>query len=372
MIKWRRFAGQDRIKEVLGSAFDSGTLGHAYLLCGETGVGTFAAALEMTLALHCNSIAEKPCYECSGCKKVLGFCHPDFHVVMPLSLQKEHKASDGKISDTGWDELVSQVKLRINDPYYLPEFATLPSIPVDWIREVTHAIRRGATEKGKNIIIIDGVETMQQESANAMLKTLEEPPPNTVFFLCTPRLHTVLPTIVSRCQILRFSMLAPDLIKNELIRRFSIDATHERLKEVIYCGSIGKACQLFSAADTVDTSVAVDLLKHIAAKDVLSLFTLIDSLGVSNDYTLYESMFTRIMYGIRNAFFEKIGDTENYIMGDNSLSGFLASITTPSAAEVLMRYCETAISQIRARANSALVMSHFAFSVMEFFNEQKQ
>jgi len=372
MIQWRRFAGQERIKEVLSSAFATGTLGHAYLLCGETGVGTFAAALEMALALHCLSENGKPCYECNGCKKVLSFSHPDFHVVMPLSLQKEHKASDGKISEAGWDELVAQVKLRIKDPYYIPEFASLPTIPVDWIREVTHAIRRGATEKGKNIIVIDGIETMQQESANAMLKTLEEPPPNTVFFLCTPRLHTVLPTIVSRCQILRFAMLSPELIKQELISRFSIDATDKRLKEVMFCGSIGKACQLFNAADAVDTGVTADLLRYISKKEVLPLFTLIDSLSASADYTLYESMFSRIMYGIRNAFFEKIGDTENYIMGDSSLSEFLATITTPRAAEVLMRYCETAISQIRARANSALVMSHFAFSVMEFFNEQKQ
>jgi len=371
-IRWNRLIGQERIRDVFSSALASGTLGHAYMLCGETGTGTFAAALEMAMALHCTDDTVKPCGGCAGCRKVLSFNHPDFHIVMPLALQKEHKASDGKITEAGWDELVAQVKLRIADPYYLPEYTSIPSIPVDWIREVTHAIRRGATENGRNVIIIDGINTMQQESANAMLKTLEEPPPQTVFLLCTPQLHTVLPTIVSRCQILRFSMLSPEQVKTEMVRRFSVSENDPRLDEVMYCGSITRACQLFTAQETDTARITADFLRAISSGEMPGMFSMIDSLDSANDFSLFESIFTRIMYGIRNAFFEKMDGTENYIMGDRSLAEVLGAIPGPHAAEKLVRLCETAISQIRARANPALVMTQFAFSVMEFFNEQKQ
>jgi DNA polymerase-3 subunit delta' len=369
-LQWKRLIGQERIKEVFSSAFSSDTLGHAYLFCGDTGVGTFAAALDIAMALHCNDNNKRPCYQCSSCKKMADFSHPDFHVIMPLALQKEHKGSDGKLTDAGWDEMVLQVKKRIVDPYCLPEFSVIPSIPVEWIREVTHAIRRGPIEKGKNIIIIDGIDTLQQESANAMLKTLEEPPADTLFLLCTSRPPAVLPTIVSRCQILRFSALSPELLRAEMVKRFSISDTDERLSEVVFTGSLSKACQLFEGADTGDAQQAVELLQLIKTRDMLALFEKIDQLSTLGDYSIYEKMFIRMMYGVRNAFFTKISDTENYIMGDSVLSDIFGTVSTPQEAEILVQYCETAISRIRSRANIALVLINFAFSVMEFFNEQ--
>jgi DNA polymerase III delta' subunit len=372
LLQWKKLIGQERIKEVLSSAFSSDTLGHAYLFCGDNGVGTFAAALDIAMALHCSATEKRPCCHCSACKKILNYSHPDLHVVMPLALQKEQKGSDGKITDAAWDEIALQVRQRIDNPYLIPEYATVPSIPVEWIREISHAIRRGAVLKGKNIVIIDGIDTMQPESANAMLKTLEEPPAGTLLILCTSRPHTVLPTIVSRCQLLRFSALNPDILRQELIQRFSITATDQRLNECIYTGSLGRAYQLFEEADTGDTHSELELLRLIAAHDMNALFEKIDQLSALGDYSLYEKMFIRTMYEIRNAFLSKIGDTENYIMGANGLSEIFGMITTPQAAEILTQCCETAISRIRSRANIALVLINFAFSVMEFFNEQKQ
>ncbi len=80
------------------SAFDNGTLGHAYLLCGDAGCGKFAVAFDLAQALLCLSDTQKPCGECVSCKKVKKYSHSDFHVIMPVVLEKEHKSSDGKLS----------------------------------------------------------------------------------------------------------------------------------------------------------------------------------------------------------------------------------------------------------------------------------
>jgi hypothetical protein len=140
---------------------------------------------------------------------------------MPLVLQAEHK-KDGALSEEGWAFAASSAKERIDDPYKLPQYGDIPHIPVDWIREAKHAILRGATEGPVNAVIIDGVDTMSHppaNAANAMLKTLEEPPPGTVMMLLTDKPHAVLPTIVSRCQVMRFALLPPDVVRAELYKR---------------------------------------------------------------------------------------------------------------------------------------------------------
>jgi len=188
-IKWKQFAGQERIKDVLGAAYEHNTLGHAYLFCGEAGTGKFAAALELGMALLCKSEHVHPCYECEACRKVLHYTHPDFHVIMPVSLQKEHKSDSSKLTDEGWKYISGAIGARIANPYFPREFSTLPSIPVEWMRELNHAVLRGALEGGKNVAILDGVDTMNKESANSMLKTLigddisvvENPPTESYF-----------------------------------------------------------------------------------------------------------------------------------------------------------------------------------------------
>ena len=354
-LQWKQLAGQERVKEVLSSAFASGKLGHAYLFCGETGTGTFAAALNLAMALLCRNEELQPCGECDGCRKVLSFSHPDFHVVMPLSLQKEHKGSDGKITEEGWNEFAERVKERIADPYMLPEFSTLPTIPVDWIREVTHAIRRGTVEKGKNIVLIDNVESMQKESANAMLKTLEEPPPDTLLILCTGRLHAVLPTIVSRCQLLRFGALPPEVIRTELISRYGAAAWRE-LRQL----------------QTDDDGDAAEFWQCLVAGNFPAIFEKIDTISATGDYGRYESLFLRLMQGIRNSFFGTVAPSGNYILGDRFPDSTTSGLQSPRPVEKLVRCCETSIGQIRARANISLVLMNFAHRVMEILHGEKQ
>jgi DNA polymerase-3 subunit delta' len=371
-LQWKQCLGQERIKEVLSSAFVNNTLGHAYLLCGDAGTGKFAAAFDLCMALLCKSDQNCPCYTCDSCVKMLKYGHPDFHVIMPVALEKEHRSSDGKLSDDGWKFVGESVLERIKDPYKLRTFTSIPSVPLDWVKEVNHAILRGALDGERNVAILDGIDHMSKESANAMLKTLEEPPKGTVMLLLTERIHAVLPTIISRCQILRFSYLSPELIADELSKKYGVGRDDPRIQNVADSGSIGRSTYLYDNPDEEVSKDAAKFWQFCLRQDWLQLSEMIDRLSKLDDFGMYEKFFVAIMHLLRNAFLNKFEDTQNYIMGNRSLEIVIGEGTAPEKIEDLIGICENAIRQIGARAHISLVLVNFAISLMEIINGKKQ
>jgi DNA polymerase III delta prime subunit len=363
--------GQERIKEVFGSAFENQTMGHAYLLCGEAGTGKFAAAFELCMALLCKDPENSPCYRCDSCLKMLKYGHPDFHVIMPVVLEKEHRTSDSKLADDGWKYVGECVSERIKNPYHLRTFPGIPAIPLDWVKEVNHAILRGATAGSRNVAILDGIDYMSKESANAMLKTLEEPPPGTVMFLLTDRIHAVLPTIISRCQILRFSYLSPELIQNALSKKYELPVSDKRITDVADCGSLGRSIYLFENPVEEITKDAAEFWKCCTGNDWLLIADMVDKLSRIDDFGTYEKFFVEMMHLIRNAFFNKFSETENYIMGNKSLAIDLGKLFAPEQVDDLIGICDDALRQISARAAISLVLVNFAISLMEMLNGEK-
>ncbi len=370
-IRWRNLAGQERVKEFLDSAFQKGTLGHAFLFCGESGTGKFAAGVDLAMALLCSSEQNRPCYECESCRKVRHYAHPDFHVIMPVVMQKEHRASDGKLTTEGWQEISTSIQNRVENPYAPRKFSSIPSIPLEWLKEINHAVMRGPLEGGKNVVIIDGVDLMQKESANAMLKTLEEPPEGSVIILMTERIHSVLPTIISRCQIVRFSYLSPEVIRSELISRYGADKDQARLDAAIYTGSLGKSISLWENPMSEESAEAVEFWGHCVSGDWGSLAAMIDRISEADSSGAYGNFFLQIMNLIRSSFYRKLKGTENYIMNREIPVLDLKNIRSPEKMEKLVMECERATGQVRVRANISLVLVNFAISVMEILNGEE-
>jgi DNA polymerase-3 subunit delta' len=371
-IQWNKFIGQERIKNVLSSAFVNNTLGHAYLLCGDAGTGKFAAAFELAMALLCKSPDKKPCGRCDSCTRMLKYGHPDFHVVLPVAPETEHKKKDGALNDEGWKFISECVIRRIQNPYHLRTYSAIPSIPIDWVKEVNQSILRGALEGERSVAIIDGIDMLSDDSANAMLKTLEEPPKGTLILLLTDKIHALLPTILSRCQILRFAWLSPQEISSELGTMSGGSPSDKRIQDVSYCGSLGRAIHMFEnpGADVINDAIRFwTLCERGIWNDV---FELCDHLVKLDDYGLYEKFFKETLELVRNAFFAKLRGTENYIRGNSSSEITFHTHDGLEKVEDLMEICEKALNQIAHRANISLVFANFAISLMEILNVEKQ
>ena len=378
-LTWKRLVGQRHAKEMLAAALSGDALGHAYLFCGDPGTGAFQAALELSMALLCSNDGEAPCYECEACQKALRNAHPDFHVILPVCLEKEHKGADGKLSRDGWNFLSESALKKIADPYGPFKHPGIPSIPVEWVKEVNHAVARGPVSAATAIVLIDGVDIMNKESANAMLKTLEEPPPGTLIICITARPHAVLSTIVSRCQTVRFGWAPPDLIREAVGRRYGASVTENIQADALrYCGgSLGRAFDLCENPPAQVTDEAKGLLEKCANGDWLAIAARVDALA-RGDYESCEQLFLHLIYRIRSEFLQKIVPSTTYFDdggvqsggGENRASSLC--IAHPETASRCMAICQEALAGVRAYGNVSIILVNCLFSFMEIMHEQKQ
>jgi len=369
-LAWKHLIGQQRARDVLGSAFAAGSLGHAYLLCGERGAGTFQAALELATALLCTNAEAAPCYQCEGCRKVLAQSHPDLHVIFPVALSAEHKGSDGKIDDEGWDHLTSLVRARLAGPYALDAYETVPQIPVDWVREVMHSIVRGATAGTHLVAIIDGVDMMSKDSANAMLKTLEEPPAGTIMLLLSERPHAVLPTIVSRCQVLRMGSLSPENIRDGL-RTLRPDAPADAREHAVHyaMGSLGQAISLVDEPDTAAAEAGGRFLRLCVAGDWLQLAPFVDELAARQNFDLCVHMLVHMAFCIRNGLLTEVSASRKYIFGDALVLPATGGVDT-ARAERMLASCQSSVFAVRSYGSVPLILVNLALELTEILHEQ--
>jgi len=368
LINWKNCIGQRRVKEVLEAALANNTMGHAYLFSGAAGCGKFAAAIDLASALLCQTKTgdKKPCGACDSCRKIAHNAHPDFHVIMPVALEKDHKDSGSSVSEEGWDFIAGSIRERIADCYTVADYSKMPDIPVEWIREINHTILRGPLETPWNVIIIDGVDLMRKESANSLLKVLEEPRAGTVMILCTDRISAVLPTIVFRCQIMRFAWLSPLEIRDELVRRFSPGAADNgRLETVVHTGSLGRSIALWNNPPGVESADATQFFDLCAGRNWPELSALIDRMGESKNFSRFENLFMEILERVRNAFLSELPGTENVFLGDRSRIVGLAEARTTEQVGKISGLCQSSLAAVKARANITLVLANFAIALTE-------
>ena len=170
---------QDHVTQILQSALESGRVAHAYLFTGPRGVGKTSLARIMAKSLNCETgPTTHPCNVCVNCTEITAGVSPDVIEI------------DGA-SNTG----------------------------VDDIRELQRELLYAASGAKYKIYIIDEVHMLSKNAFNALLKTLEEPPPNVIFIFATTEPQKVLPTIISRCQRYDF-------------KRIPVEAIVQRLKDL--------------------------------------------------------------------------------------------------------------------------------------------
>lgn len=171
-------------------------LPHAILLQGPPGIGKLALAEQFAQSLLCESPAADgfACGACPSCGWFTQYSHPDYRRIRPEALEDEladdEGGEEGETKKSGKSSKTPSKEIKIEQVRHLG----------DWINVSTH-------RQGKRVVLLYPAEALNTASANALLKTLEEPPPDTVFLLVSHAPDSLLPTIVSRCH--RFSLAIP-------------------------------------------------------------------------------------------------------------------------------------------------------------------
>ena len=192
----------------LGKAFNLESLPQAILFHGQPGIGKFDFACWLSKAILCEadlfSTGHKPCDACEACRWFDTGNHPDFIALLPQSVK-------GRLT---YAELEGSQKI---DPVATEsqgdgdEKKESSFIKIDEVRATLGGMNIGSHRGGKRIILIYPLESLREDAANTLLKSLEEPNPDTIFILVSDRLDRVLPTIRSRCQLIALPKPSRDL-----------------------------------------------------------------------------------------------------------------------------------------------------------------
>lgn len=248
-MSFNKVIGQSRAKEIIQRALAHLRVPHAYLFNGPEGVGKEAMAVEFAKVIFCSSTSDRPCDECSSCKRVANFSHPDFIFLFPIpksaSIEEEREILAG----------------MAKDPYARPSPWAAPSIGIDRIRE----LRRVSTLKpleGYRVVVIAEAEKMTPEAGNSLLKMLEEPPPSMHLVLTTSRANALLPTIISRCQEVRFGLPTDDEIALALQERKNLTPEEAKLVASISQGNYRRALAWLDESLQDRRKLVVDFLRQ--------------------------------------------------------------------------------------------------------------
>jgi DNA polymerase-3 subunit delta' len=189
-VPFRDLIGQRDERALLQGALRSGCVSHAYLFVGPEGVGRRAAALAFAQALLCRRGGDDACGSCDACRKVAAGAHPDLRVIAP-----------GGRTESGAERRAVGIE-QVRD---LKRDAAYPPYEARW-----------------KVFIVEDAEAMRAEAANSLLKILEEPPAQSVIVLISESDAALLPTIVSRSQIVRFSYVPAAEIAAALSERAGV------------------------------------------------------------------------------------------------------------------------------------------------------
>lgn len=180
---------QESIKEYLKKSIKDKNISHGYIFEGAKGIGKLDMSIFFAKSLLCKEFDEEPCNKCSSCIKVNSINHPDLHIIL---------SEERSIKRETIDDLISSIYQK---PY----------------------------ESDRKIYIINNSEDMTMQAANTFLKTLEEPVGNTTIILLTENSNLLLPTIVSRCQIIKFEKIGNEFIIDYIKNKFNLDSNTAKL-----------------------------------------------------------------------------------------------------------------------------------------------
>ncbi len=309
--------GQPRAVESLSAALRSGQLHHAYLFGGPEGVGKERTAEAFAQALLCLERPGEGCGSCAACSRVARRNHPDVTWLMPEAVAVERGLA-GRSDFTG-----------------------TPSreLKVEQVRALQERLSLRPLEAPRKLAIVVAAESLNTQAQNAFLKTLEEPPPDTVMVLLASAPDRLLPTIRSRCSKVHFGPLPTALVSERVAQARGLDASTAHMVAVMAAGSLGRALEM----DVKGLARRAELIRRFeeVGSDARRLLRFAEEFGGSRQDA--EDALAVLQLWTRDVALAKVG-----------AEGLANTDLAELAREVAERTTEPALHRRSARIESAL------------------
>ena len=317
--------GHEKQIVILKQALAQNRVGHSYLFSGIEATGKKTLALEFAKVVNCEKVDEinDSCGECPACLKISRHNHPDIFLV----------EAEGHF------------------------------IRIGAIREILAQMTFRPMEGKKRVYVIDNADRMNEEAANALLKTLEEPSPANILILVTAKPYTLPSTIISRCRHMRFNPLSIDTVTKFLIGRGNMEKQNALLLAGLSGGSIGQALELNKDDVIAYRTEILSLLTNTKKSEPLSLLAFVSFFG--QDKREIKQGFNILQTCFRDALVYKETNNEQMLINQDN-SSFIASLASRLSGEQILQniaLLEKAWETMEQNVNKSLTLETMAFKL---------
>ncbi len=257
-MPFKDILGHDREINILKKALSNDRIAHSVLFVGPEGIGKCFTAISLAKSLNCSASNDNPplikggdtgfkndfCGGCQNCRDIEKSSYSDVFLIEP----REPESKGG-----GVDHVAGKIK-------------------IDAVRDAQQRLSYRAVGGGKKVCIVDGAEKMNKEAQNAFLKTLEEPPPDSVIILVVSDGTALLPTIISRCQRINFRPLPKGVMVGIIKERLGMTEDAAILLSYLSGGSIGKVLNWDVESILEQRKRMVEMLSRLSLADTEGIF----------------------------------------------------------------------------------------------------
>lgn len=370
--------GIPRAVDILKRAIEAGRMSHALLLLGPEGNGKLAFAASLAAHLNCKQkVNGEACGTCSNCSKSFKLIHPDIHFILPTIKDKE--ISD-EISQSAATMPVFR-KAFLENPYIeLEDWSGLLQsenkqlmIHVNESRLIKRQMSLHAFEGEYKIAIIWHAEKMNTNSANALLKLLEEPPERTIIILTATDTTTLLPTITSRCQTLLINRIAPEDIQQFLVKKYQVEEDRALQIALLSDGSIRKAITLIEPDTQLVSEKFPHWLRLCYEGNIEELIKLSEAFARENrefQKFFFETALQRVRDTIKARYFN-----ENQLLFPEADKAFLKKLNTSLTEyklEQISGFLNDALHFTVRNANTQIQFVALSLRIHKMFKEKQK
>ncbi|NLI23301.1 MAG: DNA polymerase III subunit delta' [Bacteroidales bacterium] len=371
---FRDVIGQKPVIQNLIRSVQEGRISHAQMLFGPEGSGKLPLALAYSRYILCTSrTPEDACGHCISCQKISKLIHPDLHFVFPVFREKTAEKVTSEKFLPLWRSFV------LNNPYfsYNQWMKALDSenkqgmIYVEESAEILRKLSLKPYESDWKVMIIWLPERMHPAAANKLLKILEEPPDQTLFLLVSENTQAILPTILSRVQMIRVPRLPDSDIEKTLQEKFSVEKTPSRRIALQAGGNFARALSLINlSGEDQQFERFVTLMRLVWKKNIPEIIGWVDELASvgreeQKEFLQYALSLVRenLLLNLKLPFAHRL--TEPELDFSRKFSAFIH----PGNIEQIHDAFSAAQAHIEANAYDKLVLFDLALSLSEIIRK---
>lgn len=320
--------GQNETKRSLINSVKNDNVSHCYIFEGPKGMGKYELSLVFAQSLFCNDFNNEPCNSCGNCKKFNSMNHPDLHVI---------NAEEKTIKREDIDNLIESINKK---PY----------------------------ESKVKVYIIKNCHDMTLQAANTFLKTLEEPPNDSVIILLTNNINMLLPTIVSRCQVIKLRDIDQNEIRTFLMDKYDIEEVRACIAAWYSKGILNKAINIILGRDDIleKRKIVIELFDKIIKMDSGIIFECENYFEDQKDNI--DEIIEIMMLWVRDVSFVK-NNMENLLINKDflELAREHATNLQIDVADELVSYLQCISDNIKNNVNYKLTIDRMLLKIQEVF-----